>query len=939
MKVFLSSTYDDLVDYRKAAHDALEQLGLQVVWMEAFGARPVESTKACLDEVEECELFVGIYAYRYGYIPDGEGGSITEEEFNHAQKLGKPVFGFIIKDDFPWQPKNIEHDKKAELNSLLAKVKKQPVEFFTTPDNLASGISSSVGHYLLSKLEKQAQGEGRKLFEKLKHYVDSSTKKRIEDDLSSFLARLKKAMTLAKLHGADAFAELVEFSLIRASLLTQTRKLPEEYYLLKAMLDGIIETEESVENIGELGRRALAYAVLVSSDASLELKNKFARRAIELSRHSGAEWEQSKNQSRIGFLLINSIPLMGVEAFKLAIDTIKKAKKISYVEEDIFQTTIKEFEKAYKCNPIVVKDILDDFVNFVGGNGRFALMLDLAKALYPTEKTLALKIFSKSHLELSENNERPKIPDYRKDEYERRAKRDKEKFIENAFLLGENQLAENIIKETNFYFETERFLSAIKSIKSGNFEQAINNSTSSAIRVEVIIKLFELDRPSEAIKLLTPADYDIIDDYIESIIKHSLVDELISSISKQKEQDDFFSYLYEKAILKLKIALARELHSKNLEDSRKLINELAEDKEYEPFKFPYWGEAALIMEFGIRWGQQKTNELVGLCIDNFQEQLKEAEKISKKSATISEKPANGMQIGDFKDQLKEFSEVMSLQSNNFVYAWFSYEKFRNELLQRLASDRKLAPDIVGGKNYIENKDWTSFERWITNIDFSKTTWEFDDGLVGIVRDLVLKNKLDLAKKISANLGRGLKWQVDTWISAFPMLTELDPYNLDGFDDPDHIFLIRAEAISKHSPSIAVAYVRLYCEYNVKARWLDDMLGWDLCNLALFLYKLNDNAGAHKYFVLGIQHWFQYAMETEETWNEIVEKLVEVNFEVQFSIVQDILLWNSNRNIHDVVRTIQMFSMFLVKNLEYEHVVEVLKAMKRSRDWHLDDIVV
>ena len=172
MKVFLSSTYNDLVEHRKAAHDALEQLGLQVDWMEAFGARPVESTKACLDEVEECELFVGIYAYRYGFVPDGKGVSITEEEFNHAQKLGKPIFGFIVKDDFPWQPKNIEYDKKAELDSLLTKVKKQPVDFFTTPDNLASGISSSIGHYLLSELEKQAQGEGKKLFEKLKRYVD-----------------------------------------------------------------------------------------------------------------------------------------------------------------------------------------------------------------------------------------------------------------------------------------------------------------------------------------------------------------------------------------------------------------------------------------------------------------------------------------------------------------------------------------------------------------------------------------------------------------------------------------------------------------------------------------------------------------------------------------------------------------------------------------------
>ena len=99
MKVFLSSTYNDLIEHRKAAHDALEQLGLHVIWMEAFGARTEDSTTACLKEVEESDLFVGIYAHRYGYIPKDVTASITEQEFDHAHKLGKPIFGFIVNED------------------------------------------------------------------------------------------------------------------------------------------------------------------------------------------------------------------------------------------------------------------------------------------------------------------------------------------------------------------------------------------------------------------------------------------------------------------------------------------------------------------------------------------------------------------------------------------------------------------------------------------------------------------------------------------------------------------------------------------------------------------------------------------------------------------------------------------------------------------------
>ncbi len=148
MKVFLSSTYNDLVEHRKAAHDALEQLGLHVIWMEAFGARPVESTKACLGEIEESDLFAGIYAHRYGYIPDDSDISITEQEFIHAKAKGKPIFCFIVNEDHPWSPKFVEYSKMDKLGAFLQKVKKQPVEFFTTPDNLANNIASSVGHYL-----------------------------------------------------------------------------------------------------------------------------------------------------------------------------------------------------------------------------------------------------------------------------------------------------------------------------------------------------------------------------------------------------------------------------------------------------------------------------------------------------------------------------------------------------------------------------------------------------------------------------------------------------------------------------------------------------------------------------------------------------------------------------------------------------------------------
>jgi hypothetical protein len=118
-----------LIEHRKAAHDALEQLGLHVIGIESFGARPEDSTTACLREVEESDLFVGIYAHRYGYIPKDATASITEQEFDYAKKLGKPIFGFIVEDEFIWHQKYWEHDKKAKLDAFLNKVKNSPLSF------------------------------------------------------------------------------------------------------------------------------------------------------------------------------------------------------------------------------------------------------------------------------------------------------------------------------------------------------------------------------------------------------------------------------------------------------------------------------------------------------------------------------------------------------------------------------------------------------------------------------------------------------------------------------------------------------------------------------------------------------------------------------------------------------------------------------------------
>jgi len=154
MKAFLSSTYKDLIEHRKLSVEALERLGQEVGRMEVFGARPEEPTKACLSEIEACDIFIGIYAHRYGYVPPDSQISITEAEYNHAVDLKKPIFCFMVDEDYPWPPKLIEeHPTKSRLQGFKQKLSEALVrDDFTTPEVLAYKIASSIGRYLTQTL-------------------------------------------------------------------------------------------------------------------------------------------------------------------------------------------------------------------------------------------------------------------------------------------------------------------------------------------------------------------------------------------------------------------------------------------------------------------------------------------------------------------------------------------------------------------------------------------------------------------------------------------------------------------------------------------------------------------------------------------------------------------------------------------------------------------
>jgi hypothetical protein len=95
-RVFISSTYQDLIEHHKAVTDVLTRMKQEYSSMEFFGSRTDEAVLACEKEIETSSFLVGIYAWRYGWIPPENTRSITEQEFDYARTLDKKCLCYRI---------------------------------------------------------------------------------------------------------------------------------------------------------------------------------------------------------------------------------------------------------------------------------------------------------------------------------------------------------------------------------------------------------------------------------------------------------------------------------------------------------------------------------------------------------------------------------------------------------------------------------------------------------------------------------------------------------------------------------------------------------------------------------------------------------------------------------------------------------------------------
>jgi hypothetical protein len=174
LRVFVSSRMKELAAERRAVKAALDVLRVQSwVFEEDAGARAQTIQQTYLEEVENADLYVGIFWRGYG--------TYTNDEYEHARKLGKDCLIYEKRDDLDWK-------RGPQLQSFLDRISNvetgHTVRWFETPEKLGEMIQDDVAHWQTRKIRERQTPISRVSL--------SLTEKRERDQLLILLRRVKE---------------------------------------------------------------------------------------------------------------------------------------------------------------------------------------------------------------------------------------------------------------------------------------------------------------------------------------------------------------------------------------------------------------------------------------------------------------------------------------------------------------------------------------------------------------------------------------------------------------------------------------------------------------------------------------------------------------------------------------------------------------------------
>lgn len=144
-QVFVSSTYEDLIDERREVMQALLELDCMPSGMELFPATNDDQWTLIKNVIDDCDYYIVIIGGRYGSI-GSSGISYTQMEYDYAIAQSKPVIAFLHKDPSSIATRKAERsqDGREKLEAFREKAQQKMCKYWSSPAELGSVVSRSL---------------------------------------------------------------------------------------------------------------------------------------------------------------------------------------------------------------------------------------------------------------------------------------------------------------------------------------------------------------------------------------------------------------------------------------------------------------------------------------------------------------------------------------------------------------------------------------------------------------------------------------------------------------------------------------------------------------------------------------------------------------------------------------------------------------------------
>ena len=121
--------------------DACLRLDLFPKMMEQLPSSDVGAIRDSVKLVDNSDVYLGVFAHRYGHIPDGYDISVTEMEYNRAVERKIPRFIFMMADEHQILFADVEADQLEKLGEFKKRLMKEnTVSFFASPADLRAHV-------------------------------------------------------------------------------------------------------------------------------------------------------------------------------------------------------------------------------------------------------------------------------------------------------------------------------------------------------------------------------------------------------------------------------------------------------------------------------------------------------------------------------------------------------------------------------------------------------------------------------------------------------------------------------------------------------------------------------------------------------------------------------------------------------------------------------